>query len=109
MLSLGEAFFDMPLHSFDDLPQPGDLPLLALARPPELRAKLAALLRGRNMACRSTAALEIIVTAGSKIAIHMALMAILDPGDEVLILEPAWVSYFEQVRLCPRCAGLGSL
>ena len=41
-----------------------------------------------------------IVTAGSKIAIHMALMAILDPGDEVLILEPAWVSYTEQVRLC---------
>jgi aminotransferase len=43
---------------------------------------------------------ELIVTAGSKAAIHMSLMAILDPGDEVIIQEPAWVSYAEQVRLC---------
>jgi aspartate aminotransferase/aminotransferase len=43
---------------------------------------------------------EIIVTAGSKIAIHMSLMAIINPGDEVLVLEPAWVSYTEQVKLC---------
>ena len=43
---------------------------------------------------------EIIITAGSKIATHMAFMAILNPGDEVIIPEPAWVSYPEQVRLC---------
>ena len=43
---------------------------------------------------------EILITSGSKIAIHMSLMAILNPGDEVIILEPAWVSYPEQVKLC---------
>ena len=30
----------------------------------------------------------------------MSLMTILNPGDEVIILEPAWVSYVEQVKLC---------
>jgi aspartate aminotransferase/aminotransferase len=30
----------------------------------------------------------------------MAFMAILNPGDEVIIHEPAWVSYSEQVKLC---------
>jgi aspartate aminotransferase/aminotransferase len=43
---------------------------------------------------------EIIVTAGSKAAIHFSLMSMLDPGDEVLIPEPCWVSYPEQVKLC---------
>src|SRR6185503_16314790 len=43
---------------------------------------------------------EIIVTAGSKIAIHMSLMTMLAPGDEVVVPEPAWVSYTEQIRLC---------
>ena len=43
---------------------------------------------------------EILITAGSKIGIHMAMMSILNPADEVLIHEPAWVSYPEQVKLC---------
>ena len=30
----------------------------------------------------------------------MSFMAILDPGDEVLIYEPYWVSYTEEVKLC---------
>lgn len=30
----------------------------------------------------------------------MTFMSILNPGDEVIILEPYWVSYTEQVRLC---------
>jgi len=42
---------------------------------------------------------EIIVTAGSKIAIYMSLMGLLDPGDEVLILDPAWVSFDPMIRL----------
>jgi aspartate aminotransferase/aminotransferase len=43
---------------------------------------------------------EIIITAGSKAAIHMTLMSILNTGDEVLYSEPAWVSYPEQIKLC---------
>jgi aspartate aminotransferase/aminotransferase len=30
----------------------------------------------------------------------MSLLAVINPDDEVLIYEPAWVSYPEQVRLC---------
>ena len=43
---------------------------------------------------------EIMITAGSKAAIHMSLMTVIDPGDEVIIHEPAWVSYPEQIKLC---------
>ena len=43
---------------------------------------------------------RILVTAGSKAAIHFSLMSILDPGDEVILHEPTWVSYPEQIRLC---------
>jgi aspartate aminotransferase/aminotransferase len=43
---------------------------------------------------------EILFTAGSKAAIYFSMMAVLNPGDEVLIPEPMWVSYPEQARLC---------
>lgn len=36
---------------------------------------------------------QIIVTPGGKIALYIALMTIVNPGDEVIILNPAWVSY----------------
>ncbi len=36
---------------------------------------------------------EVMVTAGAKGALHMALDAIVEPGDVVLILAPYWVSY----------------
>jgi aspartate aminotransferase len=36
---------------------------------------------------------EVMVTAGAKAALHMALNAVVEPGDKVLILAPYWVSY----------------
>jgi aspartate aminotransferase len=36
---------------------------------------------------------EVMVCAGAKGALHMALDAIVEPGDAVLILAPYWVSY----------------
>jgi aspartate aminotransferase len=42
---------------------------------------------------------EIIATASGKLALYIALMSIVDPGDEVLIIEPAWVSYAPLVTL----------
>ena len=41
---------------------------------------------------------QVIVSAGGKQAIFHALCATLDPGDEVLIPSPWWVSYPEIVR-----------
>src|SRR5438128_3643312 len=42
---------------------------------------------------------QITVGAGGKHCLYMAFMALLDPGDEVLIPSPYWVSYPEQVKL----------
>lgn len=42
---------------------------------------------------------DIVVTSGAKHAITNALMAITNPGDEVLVPVPYWVSYPEMVKL----------
>lgn len=42
---------------------------------------------------------NITVGAGGKHCLYMAFMAVLNPGDEVLIPTPYWVSYPEQVKL----------
>ena len=42
---------------------------------------------------------EIIVSNGAKQSLYVALAAIIDPGDEVLIPAPAWVSYPEMVGM----------
>ncbi|WP_029913650.1 pyridoxal phosphate-dependent aminotransferase [Pelobacter seleniigenes] len=36
---------------------------------------------------------EVIVTAGANEAVFIAMMALLNPGDEVLIPDPCWVAY----------------
>jgi aminotransferase len=99
VLSLGEAFFDIPLFDFSDMPLPASYHYSHSRGIPELREQLAAYYRD-EYGVPVDPATEIMVAAGSKIAIYMALKAILDPGDEVIIHEPAWVSYPEQVRLC---------
>lgn len=42
---------------------------------------------------------EIVVSSGGKHALFNAFMAICDPGDQVIIPAPYWVSYPEMVRL----------
>ncbi len=42
---------------------------------------------------------QILVSTGAKQSIYNALMALVDPGDEVVIVAPYWVSYPEQVKL----------
>src|SRR3954468_22389213 len=42
---------------------------------------------------------EIIVTVGASQAIDIAMRAIIDPGDEVIIIEPCFVSYIPMVEL----------
>jgi aspartate/methionine/tyrosine aminotransferase len=96
VLSLGEAFFALPVHGLDEHGSGPGLHYSHSRGVPQLRARLA----GDYHGVAIDAEREILVTAGSKIAIHMALMTMLDPGDEVVIPEPAWVSYTEQTRLC---------
>jgi len=42
---------------------------------------------------------EIIVSSGAKQSIFTALSALLNPGDEVLLPSPCWLSYPEMVRM----------
>ncbi|MDA0699600.1 MAG: pyridoxal phosphate-dependent aminotransferase [bacterium] len=42
---------------------------------------------------------QVIVANGGKQVLYNAFMAVLDPGDEVIILAPYWVSYPAQVEL----------
>jgi aminotransferase len=42
---------------------------------------------------------EVVVTVGASEGIDIALRAILDPGDEVLVVEPCYVSYDPVIRL----------
>ena len=42
---------------------------------------------------------DIIVTPGGKSAIFQAIMAFVEPGVDVMLLEPAWVSYKPMVEL----------
>jgi aspartate aminotransferase len=57
---------------------------------------------------------QILVSSGTKPLINAALMALADPGDEVIVPVPYWVSYPEIVRLagldpvfvtCPASSG----
>ncbi len=42
---------------------------------------------------------QIIVSCGAKHSLFNAILAVCDPGDEVIILAPYWVTYPEQVKL----------
>ena len=43
---------------------------------------------------------QICVTSGAKPAVYAALRAVINPGDEVIIPSPYWVSYPSMVQLC---------
>jgi len=45
------------------------------------------------------AAGQVIVTPGAKWALFIALAALVDPGDEVIVLDPSWVSYAPMIAL----------
>ncbi|WP_057877893.1 pyridoxal phosphate-dependent aminotransferase [Levilactobacillus paucivorans] len=47
----------------------------------------------------SVSADQVVVTTGAKLALYTLCQVLLDPGDEVLLPKPYWVSYAEQVGL----------
>ncbi len=42
---------------------------------------------------------QIVVSSGAKSSLYHAILAIVDPGDEVIIPTPFWLTYEEQVKL----------
>ncbi|NUP49818.1 MAG: pyridoxal phosphate-dependent aminotransferase [Catenulispora sp.] len=97
-LSLGEAFFDIPMPSLEELGPEAHRYSHSLGVQ-LLRDKLAKH-HEQTSGTPVDPDTEIMVTAGSKAALYMALVALVEPGDEVIVPEPMWVSYHDQVRLC---------
>ena len=64
---------------------------------PELKAAIARKFKRENGLDYKTA--QIIIGTGGKQVLYNALMATLNPGDEVIIPAPYWVSYPDMVLL----------
>jgi aspartate aminotransferase len=94
----GDPDFPTPAHivaAAADAMEAGDTHYVASPGIPELRQAIVEKLRTENNVGYSTD--EIIVTPGGKPAIFAAIMTLIDRGDEVLILDPGWVSYAPEV------------
>jgi aspartate/methionine/tyrosine aminotransferase len=97
-LSLGEAYFDLPMMDFSRLDLEKSYHYSESRGLLELRQRLAAYY-GRQFQAPVDPLSEIVISAGSKPLIFMAILAAVATGDEVLIQEPAWLSYPHHVRL----------
>jgi aspartate aminotransferase len=99
-LGAGEPDFDTPDGIKDAAIaaiRAGQTKYTAVDGTPELKAAVAAKFARENGLQFDVG--EISVGAGGKQIIYNALMATLDPGDEVLIPAPYWVSYPDMVLL----------
>lgn len=100
-LSLGEPDFKTPQHICDAAKQAIDDGKY-FAYPPvagyqDLREALAAKYNKENNVPYK--AENIVVSNGAKQSIANAMIALLNPGDEVIVFSPYWVSYDALVRL----------
>lgn len=100
-LSVGEPDFNTPGHikeaakkAIDDNytrypPVPGYM---------DLRKAVAEKLRREN-GLEGMEAANIVISGGAKQALCNVILSVVNPGDEVIIPTPAWVSYMELVKL----------
>ena len=65
---------------------------------PELQRALADKLAAHNKLAADPDG-DILITPGSKQGLYYAINSFVSPGDEVLLLEPTWVSFRQQVEL----------
>jgi aspartate aminotransferase len=98
--SAGEPDFDTPAHIKTAAKQALDLGKTkygAAAGEPQLREAIAnKLQRDNNL---NYQAANILVTNGGKHSLYNLMVALIDPGDEVIIPAPFWLSYPEMVKL----------
>ena len=100
-LGAGEPDFDTP----DNIKQAaiaaiqaGKTKYTAVDGTPELKKAIAAKFLRENGLKYETS--QVTVGTGGKQVLYNALLATLDPGDEVIIPAPYWVSYPDMVLLC---------
>ena len=114
-LAAGEPDFDTPEHIRDAAKaaiDKGDTRYTNVDGTPALKAAISAKFKRENNLDYKPS--QIIVGTGGKQVLYNALMATLDPGDEVIIPAPYWVSYPDMVELaegtpvfvsCPQSSG----
>jgi aminotransferase len=102
-LEIGRPDFDTPVHikaaakkALDE----GKVHYTSIYGIAELREAIAEKLKQEN-GLSFDPVTEIIITVGAIEADYITMMALLNPGDEVLIPDPCWMSYF----YCARMAG----
>ncbi len=100
-LSVGEPDFDTPRHILDaaaDAMKAGYTHYTPNAGLLELREAIAGKLNRENK-IDADPETEIIATVGGMGALSLAMLALINPGDEVLIPDPGFVCYKAQVLL----------
>jgi aspartate aminotransferase len=99
-LSIGEPDFATPQHITDaciDALRRGETHYAPSNGIPELTGAIAEkIVKENKFPCTPQ---QVIVACGAKDAIYEACEAVLNPGDETIILTPAWVSYEPCVQI----------
>ena len=94
-LNIGRPDFDTPLHIKEAAKKALDEKKVHYSSNygiPQLREALADKLQQENKMSYDPSS-EIIVTVGGNEAVFMAMMGLLDSGDEVLIPDSCWLNY----------------
>lgn len=100
-LAVGEPDFETPAHIRDAAKKAmdeGKTKYTPVPGTPELRKAVAAKFKRENNL--DYTADQVIVGTGGKQVLYNAFMATLNPGDEVIVSAPYWLSYPEMVQLC---------
>jgi aspartate aminotransferase len=99
-LSIGEPDFDTPKHIKDaciDALNRNETHYAPSNGIPELLSAISEKITKENhFPCTPS---QVIVACGAKDAIYEAMEAVLNPGDETIMLTPAWVSYEPCVQI----------
>jgi aspartate aminotransferase len=99
-LSVGEPDFPTPAHicaAAEAAIRGGRTKYTPAAGIPDLRKAVAADYARRTSLAVTPA--QVVVSNGAKHALHNVFTAVLDPGDEVIVPTPYWVSYAELIKL----------
>ena len=95
-LSLGEAFFDLPALNMENIDVDKSYHYSDSQGLPSLRKKIS---KYYNSNYKSSINFDKNLLVGSKIIIFMCINLLTNPNDEVIIVEPSWLSYKEQIRI----------
>ena len=109
-LTIGEPDFETPQYirrAAEVAMDEGYTHYPPIAGFPELREALASKLKSENGL--DYAPSEIVLSNGAKQSITNAIFALIDPGDEVILLAPFWVAYEGIIKMAggvPKVADL---